>query len=763
MKLALVFIAALCCTAAAVIPQPDSVEGLREKITFLEADMKAAERQAENRRNQLQEILRHYDELHPPAVPDPDPDPPPNPDPPAPDPTDSLVPLIVNGEQWTFRAQPPVGLKIRTEHPRLLLTRDQIPELVEKLDSGHYSKERKVLGSTPRYKALMYLLYNDEVAGEEAKAALLSIPADALVTGKSNFHWCLVYDWTWDLFTPAEREIAMHRILRVSGMNMPAPGETTIDVFDKHYNTPLDHDFRYKDQSGFYGWFLNNPWEPGTHEPGVLFRGIIALAFAHDGVRDEFCNHIFQVMLLNNDNRIVPIYDAVNGGLLSAHNIMALSTGGCQAGSYKNFPFSGYTSMFTGAIANLMACWESATGDNLFDRDNFFRKMPEWQVYSGGKRGSSMLMTCRLLTGRYTGDIAALAAWHNQQSGEGPYRSIAALVIGDKRIFAKSPSELGLPLSSYRRGADMFESRTSWDEVANTRASLTTREVDANRHELAAGLLGIRKRGIELLIQGQAKKGTKAEIFGSGIWIWKTGELPSGVQQGSTYRGSFHEVGTERTRRASSPYAVATKAGYKGATVVENHGGENYHVFAVDSARLRIHNKERIDVREARRTIVHLNPLDGREFVIVRDDLSLGTGLSHAWGGRFWNPVSVSGNRFTEVNSGVQMVGTVLLPADATLNPSGGPPDITIGPLNETQVDRRWFQAVAPDLKHDYNGSWSMYIQPQTNTTSEVYCVVLEIGDEGFVPTDAVLVGGAVEVGGWTVTFGNQTKVERAE
>ncbi|TWU11246.1 hypothetical protein CA54_00500 [Symmachiella macrocystis] len=673
-------------------------------------------------------------------------------------PPNGIIPLEINGRQWSFRTPPPKGIKVRADHPRLLITKESLPEVQAKLDNfALYGNEMKAIVKQPALQALFYAVYGDAVAGEMAKKALIETP-DSMNTGDGTdgFFWCLVYDWCHDLFTPAEREFAMRRIMEKYRLEFPAPGES---------------EFKDKvvlEMGGGYS-YDNNPHEPGEHAIGFQLRGVIALAFYGDGVRDEWCENVFQAMLgRKRDKKIYPIYEPLGGGLLDGHNSMALDSGGSQAGNHSHGPLSGYNEMFFSTASMLMSAWESATGDELFSRDNFYRKLPHWLVYDldveqsiGSASGMQVL---RQLTGIYKEidpEMASLAAWLSQKYGEGQYNELVTLILGDKTVVPKSPEEIGLPTSAFLRGADRWYSQTGWSEN-DTRVELTTRSVDTNRYEPAAGLLSITSDKEKLLISGQAKKGSKSVVFGSGIWLWPTDNSPTHIQESSTYWGGRHLSRDERVRRASNPYKVATQSGYWGVLPTEDHGEENYHVFTVDASRFAYDGKKsKLDVKKNKRTVAHLKPVDGREFIVVYDRVSVGDGVSQLWGGRFMNRPEVSGDTFMSTNNKMAIHGTVLAPK-AVLDVRGGPGKATKGPSGES-YDGVGYIFKDDDSSRAVFGSYSLFIKPDYVSKQQVYCVVFEIGAAGFVPAKAKIHDHIVTVGGWRVDFNTEdaTKVSR--
>jgi hypothetical protein len=667
-----------------------------------------------------------------------------------PPPSDGVYPLEINGEPWTFRTPSPAGLSIKTSHPRLLLPGRE-DEIRAKLTDPAYDFEHRLFRDQPVYWALQYAINGDVAKGEAAKDWLLSQPTTAPKYGDGILPMVLVYDWCHDLFDDEDREQAIEICFAAVYMQPPSPGSVEWIVTGPRATEKGD---------GFTEWYGNDVHEPRSHGKGIQLRGLIALAFAHDGVRDAWCQYFFQRMLDGRDGRVYPIHDKTRGGLLDLHNSMALDSGGSQAGDHGQI-ITGYTAMFFDTAWQLMACWESATGDDLFSRDNAYRRMPSWLAYAcqpGVMPGDGEALWA--LSGLYRQidpAEAGLAEWLSRKYYSGR-KDFIAFVVDDRSVKPLSPSEAGLPLSAFRAGDDRCYSQSGWND-SDTHVVLTTRTLDTHRYEPAAGLLSISGGGEKLLVGGQAKKGSMNVVYGSGIWLWPTGTSPTHSQQSSTYWGGFHLPPGEKVPRATEPLAVATHPGYRGVLPTENHGDEDYHVFAIDAARFACDGlKSPLDVKKNKRTVVHLKPIDEREFIVVYDRVVVGEGVSHLWGCRFMNRPEVNGNSFRADSGTKTMHGTFL--SDISLEIRGGPGKATEGPNGES-YDGTGYTFKDDDSGRDTFGSYALFAKPPGGATD--YCVVLEIGDAGFVPVNPSIIDSKLTVGGWSVDFTveDQTKVSR--
>ncbi len=245
-----------------------------------------------------------------------------------------LFPLTINGKQWTFRTPPPENLKVREKHPRFLLPGHE-EEIHSKLTDPRYTMLHKLAADAQpmAYQALVYAMSGSRAAGEVAKAHLLSLAAEPQGGDSAGniFFEIMIYDWCNDLFNAQEREQALHILCERVRMHMPKPGSTEFEAYS----------LSTKKGDGFGAWFDNDIHNPRQYS-GFLWRGLVALAFHGDGVRDEWCEYVYQAMLNNTDARIYPVYDPQRGGLVDSHNQRALDSGGIQSGWNHNRIMDGY-------------------------------------------------------------------------------------------------------------------------------------------------------------------------------------------------------------------------------------------------------------------------------------------------------------------------------------------------------------------------------------------------------------------------------------
>src|SRR5574340_1563848 len=97
-------------------------------------------------------------------------------------------------------------------HPRVYLRPDDLPHLRDKVATpefqGRWEEVRAKAADTPVCAAFVYLVTGDKVAGRSAvEGGLAALKAsDDARTFEEPFHWAAcVYDWCYDLLTPAEK------------------------------------------------------------------------------------------------------------------------------------------------------------------------------------------------------------------------------------------------------------------------------------------------------------------------------------------------------------------------------------------------------------------------------------------------------------------------------------------------------------------------------------------------------------------------------
>jgi len=553
-------------------------------------------------------------------------------------------PVMVAGQPWTFHtAGPPKEERqVLATHPRLLVTRQSLPALREKLKAPVYEDYMVELLQTAEQgdacaNALSYHLREPgqrESFGRRAREQVLAgeWPKWGGLADATLLAAALAYDWTADLLTPEEKKQVFEQLRSLPGMRAKPQGE--------------------------HAWYQNDGYARG----GTPYRPLVALAAHGDSVDDAWCAEILD-RAYGEDLEVRGPYGPLSGrGYLDVLKSIALDTGGSQAGNHGTSPTTGYTSMYLTGSPLVLAAWETATGERLFERCNYFRYLPYWLAYESDRwifQGESDketlayvpsgvgLAVLEYVTGVYRDiepNMAALAAWHLKEFGTQKYTLIPRLILGDLRVEPKSPEELGLPTAAYLRGADCFFSMSSWAPDAS-RIRFQIRYLDTNRYEPHTNVFSVSKYGY-VAPGGRVGKGTRNPGNHSGLWFYEAGgetEMPN-QQQGSTYWSGLRYP----AERAQGALEVVTNSCYRagGPTAVGVH--EGYRFATADAARLlAVSNASRYE-----RTVLHLLPLgQNREYVVVHDRTEAGRNVQRAWSLRTLDELATNG-RVTKREAG---------------------------------------------------------------------------------------------------------------
>jgi hypothetical protein len=687
-------------------------------------------------------------------------------------------PVLVAGRTWTFHTSGPPKEKRRVlaTHPRLLVTRQTLPALREKLKAPVYESYMAELLSTAEQgdacaNALLYHLHEPgqrEAFGRKARQQVLAgaWPQWGGLADATLLAAALAYDWTADLLTPDEKTQVFERVRSLPGVRAKPQGEHT--------------------------WYENDCYARG----GTPYRPLVALAAHGDGVDDAWCAAILD-RAYGEDLEFRGPYGPLSGrGYLDVLNSIALDTGGSQAGNHGTSPTTGYTSMYLTGSPLVLAAWETATGERLFERCNYFRYLPYWLAYESDRwvfQGETDkdtlayvpsgvgLAVLEYITGAYRDiepNMAALAAWHLKEFGPDKYTLIPRLILGDLRVEPKSPEVLGLPTAAYLRGADCFFSMSSWEPDAS-RIRFQIRCLDTNRYEPHTNVFSISKYGF-VAPGGRVGKGTRNPGNHSGLWFYEPGaetEMPN-QQQGSTYWSGLRypaeraqgalEVATEPCYRAGGPRAVGVHEGYRFATA--------------DAARLlAVSNASRYE-----RTILHLLPLGpNREYVVVHDRTEASENVRRAWNLRTLDEPATNGrvtkreagwvvydgtteatvtNRMANCHGAMHL--TVVLPENPLVQWRGGLNFEGMSPEGDRYVlptgrgDCKQGYAESDYCRYKY-GAGNLFIQAPAFRPRQNYLMVMQLADaDSFDPAGRSAVArlhdaeiDAAQLDEWVVVF----------
>ncbi len=622
--------------------------------------------------------------------------------------------VTINGEVWTFRTPPPPESQrqVISSHPRLFITQATLNGLKQKLADPVYADDILALTSDADKgdaiaSALLYLLLEE---GDD-KNARGAVAKNWLLTGSFNDSggilqkagdWVapvLVFDWVYSLLSASEKTTIFNRLKDNFG-------------YDHRTDSP---------ESATRYW--NDVW--ARHQE--LHYPILALAIAGDGIDDIWAQEVLD--LAYNESPLVmgPYGPSRGSGFLDILASISLDDGGgSQAGTYNSLG-EGYYTMYLHAFLP-MGAWETATGQSMWARSDYFRKLPDYWAYLKNKKPSNIGTAMpEILTGIYKDiapDTAALARWQVNQWGRyGVNRLLVyRLILGDLRVAPKSPQELGLPTSKYIRGGDVFVSARSWDENALT-VTAYSRYMDTNRFEPGSGLFAIYRGDEPLAVGAEPNKTAVSNGYYSGLWVYESSNPKGTKGQGSTYWGL--EPG-----RAFDAYTAANNPGYlQGGpdNIVTNN---TYRGISTEYSKL----MSAPGVRTSRQSIVHIMDTD-RDFVVVYHYSDVPANLKRAWSMRLAVPPSISGNAYSIPG----MKTTIVAPENHSFDWVGGLGDEfkSPSPENEWYGNNRSGNTAGyssdPD-KAKANGIGNLFVLPDSSAPEQLeFLLVIDLND-GFEP-----------------------------
>jgi len=376
---------------------------------------------------------------------------------------------------------PSIGVTIRPDHPRLHITQETLPYLREKIKNYYLSEYQRFVswvdadfdkdevwyaGLMADYFAFIYLLgpiegvsyqHNLSEYKQRAIEIMLTTASSDLENpggvGSEKYHnshvsMARAYDWLYNKLTQEQREKIANWLAKAGLLDLDcARRYEGISLFSSHYFGRVQ------------------PW-------------YIGLAFHGDGINDSVAQELvdsFEELMLN-------------GKWLDAQNWVARYKGGVsEIGHYGLF--------HPGAHIIQIDAWRTATGENYFSKGTniadayFVRYYPLYILYrlkpaepklvlkwgeidSGTKvHGRLLRMLVEPLKSVDT-NMAALDRWIienlNMDNEEFAFRNMFQIILGDRSIPAKSPGELGLPLTQYFEGIGMVIMRTGFDDLNDT-------------------------------------------------------------------------------------------------------------------------------------------------------------------------------------------------------------------------------------------------------------------------------------------------------
>jgi len=252
--------------------------------------------------------------------------------------------------------------EVRPDHPRMLFTADDLPEIRERCETTHkdiwqelvqwmdrdLSRELEDNWQTAIVGRNMGFVYQVTGDAKYARAGIRilkhcaavwlkglqnrELPAHNWLAVRYRRYNTMAYDWLYDAMTPAERQDIGRMILEVADLR--AEQSTWNHAYAGGYN-------RY--ETDFYC--------------GLTMYG----SGVDDAKAEIYLKSGFDFML---------------NQTIAGRNQVATDDGGIQSGMgyalYNYIPVE----------AHFLACWRSATGEDLFERDNSLHYFPVWALHT---------------------------------------------------------------------------------------------------------------------------------------------------------------------------------------------------------------------------------------------------------------------------------------------------------------------------------------------------------------------------------------------
>ncbi len=667
------------------------------------------------------------------------------------------APVMINGQAWTFRTPPPPPSErtVRTDHPRLVLTPDNLPGIRQKLNDPVYTSLMTAItyradAGGMLENAFLYQISGDSTRGEAAKQALLNYTGSygkSIMRGHDSMSDklgpVLVFDWIWDLLNASEKA----QIFANVKDNFNYDHHIVDPIIQANNNGPKT-----------YPWYWNDVYK-GFPE---LYLPALAFAIANEGIDDAWADEVISWAYDEDEPKVLGPYGLNRGsGFLDVLMSVSLETGGT---SQLGVDYFGYWV----EVVHAVSFWETATGQSIWDRVPLLTQNPRAMLTGrdgvstpdgviAGKIGLDpnyrTTSALEYITGVAQGDTAALAKYAVEFYDQSNFNEVYRAILGDMRTTAKSPAELNLPTADYVRGDHTFYSKESWADDA---VSLYVRSpyINVGRYVGNEGVFALYKG--KTPISPRAKNGKTQPHAGvqSGIWIYDptaTDAKKRPLQNEGTFWAPIIPRSFDAWTTVSNgqyfekgPDTVEVTADYR---AISMEYGDRYLDFVVG---------------RVQRTIIHI-PDGTRNFIVVYDYIDDTSDLKTAWSMRLMDAPTINGSTFSTPGT---FNATVVSPAGHTLEWLGGEGLEFASPSPE----RDWYMKLQthavpgysvdyPDYIHKF-GLGNLFIQPAGLKDSSIgpfpaqteYLVVIEVSTGVPVPVTRIS-DREVSFDQWRVSF----------
>ena len=618
---------------------------------------------------------------------------------------------------------------VRAEHPRLLVTADDLlrlqqqvaayPDEWKRIQSGGLSApEDASLGDarTLTNTALVYVITRDDRYLKNAVALSENISRhhkfDSFLTPETVFGLALAYDWCYSGLTQPQRDEIQQAMLR------------TADYC-------RDKVWRHADTSNLF--VLDKVWP-------FLYTGLALYGDSTDPRVDEY---------LRTGS------DLLHSNLLPAANIMAGDTGG----QFEGYGYDGWAYMRP--MAQTFEAWRTATGEDLFQLCTATKYNARWNTYGvrpfdgklehfddahlGESWGASTngayiyLLALRYRDGR--------AQWMGDQIERRDTDYLWPIILWrDPSLAPRSPHDL--PTASLFEPLGWVLMRSSWQPDA-TFASFQSGPIYAAHQHTDNNAFTIHKRSLLAIDSGVNAYGEDVstdyrtnyysrtiahnsitvydpkETFRGGAWA---GEASGGANDG----GQMRLRGPERiaelkqsdaTLRSSEATSLRSTSRWNvGAIAAYSH--DDLYTYAVGDA---TKSYSPAKLRLFRRHFLFLPP---DVFVIFDQVDATDPSFRKAWLLHCVGEPTVSGSIATITNGPGRLTVRTVLPQNPIVTKIGGPG-------KECWVDGRNWPAVEQEWRPDA-GSWHIEISSSRPGEEDFFLHLLQVDGDDIARPDAV-------------------------
>lgn len=609
------------------------------------------------------------------------------------------------------------GPPVRPEHPRLLVTPEELPQLCAQ--AAAYPQEwERLKGSAlwppsdPGYgdarairnAALAYLITREEPYLRSAVALAQHIARehklDQYASPEAVFGLALAYDWCHSGLTTEQREEIAQAILRLT------------EYLDTHI-------WRHSDFNNHFA--LEKVW-PFVFA-GLALHGDIADARAADYLtRGE---------------------DLLKRHLLPAANLMAGTTGGQFEGyGYDNW---GYMR----PLSWVLEAWRTGTGEDLFPECSAGRNHARWNIYARRPHDGML---------EHFDDAGLGHRWSPSPEGEyiyllaARYRDGHAQWMGDQieRRYdsllwpiilwrdpglAPSPPD-DLPLTRHFDAIGWVLMRSSWTPDA-TFASFQSGPFLCGHQHLDNNAFTIHKGGLLAIDPGinaygeRISDGYRANYYSRSVahntvTVYDPDETFPQGSWGSGPPGAANDGGQMRHRALERVEEAERSDDWRVGKLIA-YADHDLFTYAVGDA------TRSYTPRKLERFWRHFLYLRPDVFVILDQVVAKNPSFRKTWLLHSVNEPLVQGRRVTLTNGEARLVSLTLLPEQAAITAIGGPG-------KECWVEGRNWPSQEKDEWPPEAGSWRVEVSPAATAADELFLHVIQVGG------DEIATPGAVEM-----------------